>query len=67
MAFNSSGATGGQSFDISTAFDRVWYVLVLHKLRYYGISGWVFGLISSAPSNRWLCMVGWAALARMSS
>ena len=67
MAFDSSGATGAQAFDISKAFNRVWYVLVLHKLRYYGISGWVFGLNLSAPSNRWLCMVGWAALARISS
>ena len=40
--------------DISKAFDRVWHAGVLHKLKSYGISGQIFGLISSFLSNRWL-------------
>ena len=34
------------------AFDRVWHASVLHKLKSYGISRWIFGLISSFLSNR---------------
>ena len=40
--------------DISNAFDRVWHAGLLHKLRSYGISGQLFGLISSFFSNRQL-------------
>ena len=39
------------------AFDRVWHVGLLHKLRSYGISGQIFGLISSFLSNRRLRVV----------
>ena len=39
---------------IYKAFDRVWYAVLLHKLSSYGISGQIFGLISSFVSNRWL-------------
>ena len=38
--------------DISKAFDRVWHTGLLHKLKSYGISGQIFGLISSFLSNR---------------
>ena len=38
--------------DISKAFDRVWHTDPLHKLKSYGISGQIFGLISSFLSNR---------------
>ena len=34
------------------AFDRVWHAGLLHKLKSYGISGQIFGLISSFLSNR---------------
>ena len=43
--------------DISKAFDRVWHVGLLHKLKSYGISGQIFGLISSFLSNRQLRIV----------
>ena len=56
-AFNSSGATRAVALDISKAFDRVWHAGLLHKLKSYGISGQVFGLISSFLSNRWLRVV----------
>ena len=56
-AFNRSGATPAVSLDTSKAFDRVWHVGLLHKLRSYGISGQVFGLISSFISNRHLRVV----------
>ena len=51
-AFNRSGATRAVALDISKAFDRVWHADLLHKLKSYGISGQIFGLISSFLSNR---------------
>ena len=39
------------------AFDRVWLAGLLHKLKSYGISGQIFGLISSFLSNRRLRVV----------
>ena len=55
--FNRSGATRAVALDISKAFDRVWHAGLLHKLKSYGISGQIFGLISSFLSNRWLEVV----------
>ena len=49
-AFNGSGTTRVVALDISKAFDRVWHI-GLHKLKSYGISGQIFGLISSFLSN----------------
>ena len=51
-AFNRSGATRAVALDISKAFDRVWYAGLLQKLKSYGSSGQIFGLISSFLSNR---------------
>ena len=51
-AFNSSWATRAVTLDIFKAFDRVWCAGLLHKLKSYGISGQIFGLISSFLSNR---------------
>ena len=56
-AFNRSGATRAVALDISKAFDRVWHAGLLHKLKSYGVSGQIFGLISSFLSNRWLRVV----------
>ena len=56
-AFNRSGATRAVALDISKAFDRVWHDGLLHKLKSYGISGQIFGLISSFLSNRRLRVV----------
>ena len=56
-AFNRSGATRAVALDISKAFDRVWHAGLLHKLKSYGISGQIFGLISSLVSNRRLRVV----------
>ena len=56
-AFNRSGATRTVALDISKAFDRVWHAGVLHKPKSYGISGQIFGLISSFLSNRRLQVV----------
>ena len=56
-AFNRSGATRAVELDISKAFDRVWHAGLLHKLKSYGISGQIFGLISSFLSHRWLRVV----------
>ena len=39
------------------AFDRVWHGGLLHKLKSYGISSQIFGLISSFLSNRRLQVV----------
>ena len=49
--FNKSGATRAVALDISKAFDRVWHADLLHKLKCYGISGQICGLISSFLSN----------------
>ena len=49
-AFNRSWATQAVVLDISKGFDRVWHSGLLHRLKSYGISGQIFGLIS----NRWL-------------
>ena len=51
-AFNRSGATRAVALDISMAFDRVSHVGILHKLKSYGISSQIFGLISSFLRNR---------------
>ena len=56
-AFNRSGATQAVALDISKAFNRVWHANLLHKHRYYGISGQIFGLICSFLSNRRLQVV----------
>ena len=56
-AFNMSGATRAVTLDISKAFDRKWHTGLLHKFKSYGISGQIFGLISSFLCNRPLCVV----------
>ena len=61
-AFNSSGATRVVALDISKAFDRVWHAGLLN-LKSYGISGQMFGLISSFLGNGQL----WAVLDGKSS
>ena len=48
-------ATRAVALGISKAFDRAWHAGLLHKLKSYGISSQIFGLISS--SNRWLQVV----------
>ena len=45
--FKKSGSTRAVALDISKAFDRVWHAGLLHKLKSYGISGQIFGLICS--------------------
>ena len=45
------------ALDIPKAFDAVWHVGILHKLKSYGVSGQIFGLISSFLSNRHLRVV----------
>ena len=56
-AFNKSGATWAITLNISKAFNRVWHAVLLRKLKSYGISSRVFGLISSFFGNRWLWVV----------
>ena len=55
-AFNRSGAIRAVALDIKS-FDRVWHAGLLHKLKSYGISGQVFGFISSFLINRQLQVV----------
>ena len=52
-----SGAIRAVALDISKAFDSVWHAGLLRKLRSYGISCQIFGLISSFLSNRQLRIV----------
>ena len=56
-AFDRSGTTRAVALDISKAFDRVWHAGLLHKFKSFGISGQIFGLISSFLSNRRLRVV----------
>ena len=56
-SFNRSRATQALALDIFKSFDRVWNVVLLHKLKSYGVSGQIFGLISSFLSNRRLQVV----------
>ena len=46
------GATRAVALDICKAFDRVWQACLLHKRKSCGISGQIFGLISSFLSHR---------------
>ena len=62
-AFNRSRATRAVALDISKAFDRDWHASLLYKLKSYGISGQIFGLISSFLNNRQL----WVVMNRQSS
>ena len=39
---------------MSKAFDRILHVGVLRKLKSYGVSGEIFGLISSFLNEKWL-------------
>ena len=57
MAFNWSGAIRAVALDVSKGFDRVWQAGLLHKIKSYGISCHIFGLISSFLSNRQLWVV----------
>ena len=50
-AFNKSGATRTVALDITKAFDRVWHVGLLHKLKSCGTSGQIFVFFSSFLSN----------------
>ena len=56
-AFNSSGTTRAVTFDIFKTFNRVLLAGLLHKLRFYGFSGKIFGLIYPFLNNRRLQMV----------
>ena len=56
--FNKSEATRAVALDISKAFDRVWHAGLLHKLKSYGISGQIFGLLpfSAMDGLEWFWM-----------
>ena len=55
--FSISGATYVVALDISKAFGRVWHAGLLHKLKCYRISSWIFNFISLFRSNIQLFMV----------
>ena len=55
--FNKCDATQTTALDISKAFDRVWHAGLLHQLKSCGISGQIYGLISSFLSIRWVEVV----------
>ena len=56
-AFNRSGAT--ELCGTYPRLYRVWHAVLLHKLKSYGISGQIFGIISSFLSNRRLHLFEW--------
>ena len=55
--FNRFGAAQAEALDISKTFNNIWYAGLLHKFKSYGISGQIFGPISSFLSNRKLLVV----------
>ena len=55
--FNRCGTAPAVAVDISKAFGRIWHAGLLYKLKSYGISGQIFGIISSFLSNRRLRVV----------
>ena len=55
--FNKSEAILAVALDISKTFDRIWNAGLFHKLMSYGISGQVFGFISSLLSDGRLGLV----------
>ena len=52
--FNKSRATPTVALSISKGFDRVEHAGLFHKPKSYGLSGQIFGLISSFLINRQL-------------
>ena len=50
-AFNKSGTIWDAALDISKAFGRVWDTGLLFKLKSYGISGQIFGLMTLSGSG----------------
>ena len=56
-AINRFGATQALALNISKAFDRVEHAGLLHKLKSYGLSGQILGLILSFLINRQLPVV----------
>ena len=56
-AFDRSRASRAVALDRSKGFDTVWHHGLLHKLKSYGISGRMFGLITSLLSIRQLPLV----------
>ena len=55
--FNRSRVTRTVVPDLSKGFDRVCYAGLLFKLKSYGISGKIFGVILSFFRNRWVHVV----------
>ena len=55
--FIRSGAFRAVALDTSKVSDRLWHAGVLNKRKPYGISGQIFGLISSFHSRRRLQVV----------
>ena len=56
-AFNRSGSTCVVALNISKVFNRILHASPFQKLKSYGISGQIYGLIFSFLSNRWLRVV----------
>ena len=54
---NRSGATQVEALDITKAFNKVLQAGLLHKLRPFGISSWIFGIILSFFRNGWLGVI----------
>ena len=55
-ALNRFGVTQAVALNVSKAFGKVWCA-GFHKLKFYGISGQLFGLNLSFLSNRWFRVV----------
>ena len=66
--FNRSGATQAVALDIFKAFNRIWYAVLLHKLKPYWVLGQIFGCILSLLSDRqFLVVLGGDIFTRISS
>lgn len=51
-AFNRFRTTRALTLSIFKVYDRIWHAVLLQKLKFSGISGQLFVLVSSFVSNR---------------
>lgn len=57
QSLDKNGKAQAVALVISKAFDRIWHIGLLHKLKGDSVSGWIFGLIQLFLTNHVLKVV----------